>query len=224
MHEKHRQRMKNKFIEHGEKTFFPHELLEILLFFSIPRVNTNDKAHALIDRFGSINGVLSADVKELTSVNGVGTNSAILIKTCDALCRLAKQEKQEPKIKLNTYLLVKNYLIKLFSSITDERLYIIMLDNSMRVIDTKCVMKGTVSASTMNTSDIVRMAVKTNAASVILAHNHPKGIAVPSASDIEATYNVNKILRLVDVELIDHFVLTNNRCTSIIHKAEDLNS
>ena len=216
MHQNHRSRMKHKLLSFGDGVFCDHELLEILLFFSLPRVNTNLYAHELIDRFGSLDAVFNASIEELVEVKGVGFNSAALIKLVSGIMKRASATPALKKPKMNSLSLTSDYIASLFAGSSEERLYMVALDNSLKVIAAPCITSGTVNFSSATIAEIIRRAVKLNAASVILAHNHPKGIAIPSSMDIEATHKINEGLRYTSIRLIDHFVVSGNRCTPIL--------
>ena len=217
MHDGHRARCKDRLIKAGADVFFDHELLEILLFFAIPRVNTNDIAHKLIDRFGSLDNVLSADHRELMSVDGIGYNSAVLIKLVDAIRKRSDKKVVRKKPKMNKRSVTTEYIVELFRHEKTEKLYLIALDNSSRVIECFCVAKGESSFTDVAVAKILRASVHLNAASVIVAHNHPNGIAVPSTRDIEMTQKIYSGLRALEVKLIDHFIVSGDRCNPMMH-------
>lgn len=93
----------------------------------------------------------------------------------------------------------------------------ISLDNSLSVIESNCIIEGAVNYSSATVAEIIKKAVKQNASSVILAHNHPKGIAVPSSTDIESTHRINEGLRYANINLIEHFVVSGERCNPMLH-------
>ena len=221
MHENHRSRMKHKLLSFGEGVFCDHELLEMLLFFSLPRVNTNQYAHELIDRFGSLDGVFEASISDIVDIKGIGFNSAVLIKLVAGLMKRRSAKTISKRQRMSSLSVTSEYIVNLFSSGNEESLYMVTLDNSLGVIDAACIISGTVNYSSATVAEIIKRAVKTNAASVILAHNHPKGLAIPSTIDIEATHRINDGLRYAGISLIDHFVVNGKRCNSIIHASED---
>ncbi len=216
MHSGHRERMKEKFLRYGGEAFGDHELLEILLFFSIPRKNTNDLAHTLIDRFGSLRGVFDATVQNLMSVEGVGLSSALLIKLVSALFFRYNLNGGKPKVKLGSYLAVSNFIKNLFVGESEEKVYLIMLNNSLGLVEYKLLGAGSVKVSAVSTREILESCIVNNAAYAIIAHNHPNGVALPSGLDMEATQAINNALRYAQVELIDHFIFAEDRCTPIL--------
>ncbi len=217
MHEHHRSRMKDKFFNFGEELFCDHEIIEMLLFFSLSRVNTNQYAHELLDRFGSLEGLFSASISDIVSIKGIGYNSAVLIKLVGAIVRriLAKPTPKKPKMR--NLSVTSDYIVNLFGLGNEERLYMISLDNSLSVIESTCIIDGAVNYSSATVAEIIKRAVKQNASSVILAHNHPKGIAVPSSMDLESTHRINEGLRYTNISLIEHFVVSGDRCNPMLH-------
>ena len=216
MHKEHRKRMKDRFLTFGPDVFFDHELLEMILFFSIPRINTNPQAHALLKRFGTLRGVFEASARELTSVEGIGINSAVLIKLIGAIKKRDLDNENYNRVKLNKFSVTREYVTELFAGFQEERLYIILLDNTSKLIDVKCMASGTVSYSSINSQEMLRFAILKNASSVLLAHNHPNGIAIPSSKDISATLALKSAFDTVGIRFIDHFVVSGDRCNGII--------
>ena len=220
MHSGHRERMKEKFINFGDKIFSNHEILELLLFFSIPRKNTNDIAHDLLRRFGSFQGVFDADISSLCSVEGVGTSSAILIKLVGSCLRRCRENQPDTRMRLNSVSAVSKFLADLYENESEERIYLIALNNSFRLLGFSNIYTGKVNYSSTTTDKIVRTAHSYNASFVILAHNHPDGIAIPSQEDIDATHRISEAFRHLDVTFIDHFVVSGNRCNPILELSD----
>ena len=216
MHSGHRNRLRDKFLQNDGEGLCDHELLELLLFYSIPRVNTNTQAHMLLKRYGSLRAVLDANIPELKRVDGVGDNSAMLIRLISAIMARCSKEENDRRAKMNKLSVTGEYIAGLFDG-AEESLYLILLDNSLRLTEAKCIMSGTVNYSASTVSAIVREAVFNNAPNVILAHNHPPGIAVPSSQDITATQTINQALKYVQIKLIEHFVVSGDRCNTIMH-------
>lgn len=221
MHTDHRSRMKQKFLTFGADAFNDHELLEMLLFFSIPRKNTNPTAHRLLDRFGSLQNVFSASISDLASVDGVGINSATMIKIAAACNKRSLLSQTDTRLKLNTASSIKKFLTHLYENESEERIYLIALNNSFRLLGYSNLYTGKINYSSTTIDNIVRTAHSYNASFVILAHNHPDGIAIPSQSDIDATYRIVEAFRHLNVNFVDHFVVANNRCNPILNISDD---
>lgn len=217
MHNGHRKRFKDRLISLSPEVFFEHELLEFLLFFAIPRINTNEIAHRLIKRFGTFEAVFDASVKELMSVEGIGEHSATLIKLVGAISKRLNKKVVRKKAKMNKRTVTAEYMVELFRQEKEEVLYLIALDNASNVIDCVCIARGLSSFTDTTIAKILRASVHLNAASVMIAHNHPNGIAVPSTRDIEMNQKIYAGLRALEIKLIDHFIVSGDRCNPMMH-------
>lgn len=210
VHDGHRERLKRRFIEHGLDSFGELNALELLLFYAIPRRDTNELAHALIDRFGSLAGVMNASVQELTDVPGVGENTAALLALVPQLYKLAYVETVKKSTRVKSPQDAAKYLIPRFMLEKDEVLYLLCLDSQKRVVACAEVSRGVVDSVSCSTRRIVELALQHRASSVVLAHNHPDSHAEPSREDDEVTRRVFDALRLVGIPLIDHIIISGN--------------
>ena len=215
MHTDHRSRMKQKFLTFGSDPFGDHELLEMLLFFSVPRKNTNPTAHRLLDRFGSLQNVFSASISELCSVEGVGISSATMIKLVSACSKRSRNLQTDSRMKLNTASSIKKFLTDLYDNESEERIYLIALNNSFRLLGYSNLYTGKINYSSATIDNIVRTSHSYNASFVILAHNHPDGVALPSKEDIAVTETVNSALSHINVKLLDHIVIAGDDYVSM---------
>ena len=207
LHAGHRQRLKNRYLDFGVENFSDHELLEMLLFYAIPQRNTNDLAHALIDRFGSLAGVLSADIDSLKSVKGLGEHSAILIALVNDIQRKIRLSNNNDVEKLDSLSKIGKYLMNYYEGVNEERVTLILLDNSMRLIDFVLLSTGSVNSSSVDCRSIAEISLRKNASCVILAHNHPGGLAIPSSEDRMISKNVDAALSVIGVHLIEHIII-----------------
>lgn len=219
IHDGHRDRLKNKFRNHGAKTLEDHELIEMLLFFSIPRKNTNPLAHELLGRFGSVKELFESNAEDIEKIDGVGENSADLIMLVSELCRRYNSEALDSRALLNKYSALKGFLVNLFKAETDERAVIVLLNNSFRVLGVEFIGKGEETRNLFSMRDIVKYVLNYNAPYVVLAHNHIKAPAIPSEKDLYTTQQITSVLRQIDVKLVDHFIISGDRCNPIIHNA-----
>ena len=217
MHSGHRERVRNKFVECGEAAFSDHELLEQLLFYSIPRQNTNDIAHRLIDRFGSLKGVTEAKLEELVTVEGVGRNTAILIKTSFAISTRAKKNTVDKRTHFKTINDIQNYFLSVFSNDSYESVYLLLLNHGFKYLDCKKLCDGDRDYSSVRMDEIVKAVIGVNAKHIVLAHNHPNGSTRASREDIDVTLRVQDCLKHIKVSLLDHFIIANGTVSSIIN-------
>jgi len=214
-HHNHRKRKKEQFLMHGLDAFADHEVLELLLYYAIPRVDTNPTAHRLLDCFGTLEKVFSASAEELAEVEGVGENAAALITLFMPLYRRIYTSPTQNPIILNSAERANEYFQKLFFGETEEVLYEACLDKKGKLLRCFRVNRGGADSVGLNMRHIVENAIKTSASSIILAHNHPSGIALPSQDDNATTLAAYDALRTVGVELIDHLIIADGDCVSL---------
>ncbi len=217
IHEGHRERMRKRFFHEGMDHFSDYEALELLLYYAIPRKDTNPIAHSLIDHFGSLGQVLDASVEELEQVSGISRNAAVLIHLVVGLGRLYGVKRAEEIKILNTIEECGDYLKPYFFGRVNETVFLLCLDARCKVISCRKVGEGSVNSANVPIRRIVEMALGANATSVVLAHNHPSGIAIPSAEDVVTTHRVAAALRTVDVILVDHIVVAEDDFVSMVH-------
>lgn len=214
VHDGHRQRKREQFLNHGLDSMAEHEALELLLYYAIPRRDTNPLAHELIDRFGSLAGVLAAPWEELAKAPGMGANAAALIALVPQLYRRARASAANEVI-LDSVERIGTFFREQFAAQNKEILYQLCLDAKGRMLCCKTVCEGDSGGVTFNVRKIVENALLSNAVMVALAHNHPSGFAVPSDSDIVFTREVRDALAAIHVELVDHIVVADDDYVSM---------
>ena len=216
IHKDHRSRVRTRFLQEGLDGFNEHQVLEMLLFYCIPRRDTNIIAHNLINRFGSLAQVIDAPVKELAKVDGVGEGAAVFISFLNQLDRYYNTNKNQQLRILNTIEDCGNYLLPYFNGRQKETVYMLCLDAKCKVLSCRLIEEGNVNSAGISIRKIVDMALTENATSVVLAHNHPSGLALPSDEDIDTTMKIAKALRFVDVILTDHIVVADGEFVSMV--------
>ncbi|MCL2053090.1 MAG: hypothetical protein FWG90_01435 [Oscillospiraceae bacterium] len=210
----HRQRMRKRFLKSGFTDFEPHQIIEMLLFYTCPRKDTNKLAHTVLNRFGSIAGVFEADADELAALPGISENAAVLFKMipeCAAVYFSARSE----KITYDNTKKLKALFTPCFIGQTREKLYFACFDNDLRLIENIVVSSGTAFASEINVRKIIETAIKSNATLAALAHNHPNGLPTPSSEDNRATRIINYMLKAIGVKLLDHIIVGANQSISM---------
>ncbi len=221
-HSGHRQRMRERLAATSPAAFADHELLEMLLYYTNARRDTNEIAHSLMEAFGSIEGLLDADPDRLQAVWGVGEQSAVLLSLLGELSRryLSQKITDTPSEKemLDTPERIAKFLAPRFVGATKELALALLLDNSMRPIDCFPVGEGTVSGVSISARTVAERAYTKHAAAVVLAHNHPGGVAVPSGDDVSTTKRLAEALDLLGVPLVEHFVFSNKAYAPILHQ------
>ena len=195
--------------------FEPHNTLELLLFYCAPQKDTNELAHLLMDEFGSISGVFDASYEELIKVNGVGEYTATFLKMIPALFRVYEQDRVKDEVVLDSAEKAGRYFVPKFIGRTEELVFVACLDSECKVKCCEVVNHGTVSAATVNVRKIAEYAMKYNATNVIIAHNHPYGLAVASPEDIMTTDAIYYALQLIGIDLTDHIIVAKDKAVSL---------
>lgn len=215
-HDGHRKRMRDRFVENGLAGFAPHEALEMLLFSTIKRQNTNPIAHDLVAHFGSFSAVLEATPEQLEQVPGIGAESAFLLSLILPLARYAEREQLGERPVITNYRESKAYCKHLFSGKTEEVLYVVCLDAQGRALRAVPAITGTIDEIAIYPRKIVSDALQHKAHSVLLAHNHPSGVLEPSDADIQTTDMLRNALAGVDIPLLDHVIYADGDCLSMM--------
>lgn len=215
VHEGHRKRMKEQFLKGGLDAFAQHNILEFLLFYSIPRGDTNPLAHKLIDTFGSLSAVFDATPEELMKVSGIGESSAVLITMIPQMARKYLEDKAEVVNIMGGSGDIGAYLVPKFVGRKEETLMLVSIDNKNKVLSCSVVAEGTVDSAKISCRKVMEEAIRANATRVILAHNHPRGIAVPSTEDILMTRSIGTLFAKVGIELVDHIIVAEDDYVSM---------
>ncbi len=210
--------MKNRFIEEGLDAFEDHQILELLLFYAIPRKDTNELAHSLINKYGSLSGVLEADPKDLAKAPGLGENSAILLALIPSLARIYLKDRWGARPTLDSTAKAGEYVLTLCAGRTYEVFYVICLDAQHKVIYSALVHEGTIDQAPVYPRLIVETALRHKAQSVILAHNHPGGTPIPSSQDIEVTKRIQVALEQISISVLDHIIAAGEQYVSCAEK------
>ncbi len=208
-HEGHRKRVKSSVDTDPDfNTFSDHEILEYLLFATIPRIDTNGLAHELIDNFGSFSGVLNAPVNQLVKLKNISESTARMITAIIPAARRAEISRLRNNIYLDTAKKAVEYIHPFFMNRNREFVYLVSLDISDRVLCVNLIASGDVNFSSFDIKKVIETACRNSAAKVILAHNHPAGSLVPSQADIEVTQKLGVALTAMGIMLVDHLIFT----------------
>lgn len=217
MHEGHRDRLRQTYLEQGIDAFHEHQALELLLTFAIPRKDTNELAHRLIKRFGSLKAVLSADPYELKKEQGMGEQTAVLLSLVGALNKKTKKACVSPK--LDTPSEAARYCKLLFEGKRYEAMYAVSLDKKRRVLHSDLISSGTLAETAAYPRLVAECALRHGASGVILTHNHPSGDAQPSTEDIQTTKLMLRALEPLGIALNDHIVIGADEAFSMTQNA-----
>ena len=210
LHEGHRERMKKEFLANGLDNLPEHKMLEILLFYCIPRRDTNELAHELIDRYKSLAGVLDAPAEELMEFKGITENGVVLLKLIIPLARAYSLKGDSKEKVFKSVEDIGEYLSKRYFGFREEVFSIVCMDTKGKLLDFKILGEGDINSVGVSTRNIVQIALNSNAVCVVLAHNHPSGIALPSNEDVAITEQVKTALSHIGVRVIDHIIIADN--------------
>ena len=214
-HQGHRKRMKERFAQEGLDHFSDIQVLELLLFYCNPRQDTNPIAHALLDHFGSLAQVLEAPVEELQKVSGVGQNAALFLHLITEVGRYYLVNRVSQCRILSTVEECAEYLLPFFYGRRVETVFLLCLDAKCKVLCCKEVGEGSVNSAGISVRKIVETALGVNASTVVLAHNHTSGIALPSPEDRETTLTLKAALDAVGILLADHIIVADDDFVSL---------
>lgn len=226
IHEGHRQRIKNRFRREGLENFSEVHVLELLLCYCVPRKDVNPLAHEILKHFGSLTRVLEATAEELEKVEGVGENISTFLTLINAVGRYYHVSLSKNVEIIRDLNRCGEIMVPYFYGRTKESVFLLCLDAKCKVICCKEIERGTVNSAVISIRKVVEAALDANATSAVLAHNHPSGVALPSAEDIQTTRRVAKALYAVDVTLLDHIVVADGDYVSIgqsgLYRIEDI--
>lgn len=214
-HSGHRARMREKYLKSGFDVFAPHEKLELMLYYAIPYRNTNDLAKRLIERFGTFSAVLDAPIEMLIDA-GLTENQAVYLKLFPDVVRTYYCEKIDDNDGPIDYDALPDMIRHRFIGLEhEERVLLILCDTKGRMCFSGFVTEGNLETARLSVRKIVRLAMHYGAFTAFIAHNHPSGVALPSAQDLRTTHELRDALSLVDVRLLDHFIVAGNECVSL---------
>lgn len=216
IHKGHRERLRERFRENGLKAFSDVEAIELLLFYALPRCNTNEIAHTLLKRFGSYKAVMEADISELKLVEGVGENAAMLIRlVSETNSRYLSSERGSGRNVLRSTEAAGEYLTPLFAYARDELAFALSINSAGGVIHCHQLANGMINRVEFSARQIVEIAIRDNAAYMILAHNHLSDVALPSRADAAATKIIGDTLASIGVRLVDHIIVSGEEYVSM---------
>ena len=220
-HEGHREKLRQRFIrENGFEHFEDHQILELLLFYANTRSDTNPIAHALLEEFGSLKGVLEARPEMLTRVSGVGDRAATLISMVVPLTRVWNRCAMNVPDRINNSREAEKYCLSILAGYRTERFYVISLNAQCSVLGQRKISDGSLSEVSAYPRMVMETALNYNAHSVLLCHNHPGGTCAPSPEDIASTLQLQRLLNGVGILLLDHIIVANDTTYSMIQHGD----
>ena len=214
-HAGHRQRVKEEFLARGLEGWPDHRVLELLLFYTIPQGDVNDLAHELVERFGSLAGVLDASVEELKKVKGVGDHTAVFLRMLPAVLGRYQGARTRLSAIINSPEEAYAWLEPYFFGARNEMVYVLCMDGKRQVLGVRKVAEGSIELAEVNTRRIAEEAIGLRAAQIYVAHNHVSNLAIPSQADWLTTDTLRGALRPIGIELIDHLVFVDGDMVSL---------
>lgn len=220
IHDGHRERFKQEIESSGIDNLKPHQVLEYLLFYCIPRKDTNELAHELIDKFGSISGVFEASAAELQKVKGISYSTALFLTSVPGIARYYLKDRWKDKPEFSDTIALGSYVCDLLAGEKNEAFYVLSLDSQCRLIKYDLVYRGIINEAPVYPRMIVELALKNNASAVVLAHNHPGGAVTASEADKTMTKKMVEILDALSISVVDHIIVSGFRFSSMKAKGE----
>ena len=215
----HRKRLRERYVKNGYEALQDYEIIELLLTFVKQRVDTKPLAKQLIKKYGTIEEILKADIKDLKETEGVGDVTAVFLNFIGdiAACSFKdKAEKQKISFKNKNQLI--SYLRNDIGFSKNEEFKVLFLNSVNEIIETEILFTGTIDKSAVYPRKILERALYHNARSIVFVHNHPSGNVSPSEKDIELTEEMKKFFKIVDINVLDHIIITKNSHFSFLEE------
>ena len=215
----HRKRLRERYAKNGYNSLQDYEVLELLLTFVKPRIDTKPLAKNLIKKYSTIEDVLKADLKELKETEGIGDITAIFLNFIGDVAAYSFEDKaRKQKISFKNKNQLINYLRTDIGFSKNEEFKVLFLNSANEIIETEKLFTGTIDKSVVYPRKILERALHHNARAVVFAHNHPSGNIRPSAKDIEVTKEMKEFFKIVDIHVLDHIIITKNSCFSFLEE------
>lgn len=215
-HAGHRDRLRDRFMIGGfNEGTADHEILEFILMHTIPRRDTNKLAHDVVNKFGSFNAVMDASIEDLMKIGKLTKNSAVLIKSILPIAREYSNRKLKDKVEFHKISDIAPYLCDAYNGYTCEVVSLLLINEAGYAIKLIELSKGDTNTASISIKNIVDCALRYNASTVVLVHNHPGGVALPSTNDITVTKEVRLALSHIGIRLIDHVIIADGDYISL---------
>lgn len=216
IHSGHRNRIKHEFLRNGYDENTPDEkVLEHLLFYCVLRKDTLPIARELLSRYKDLSGVIDAPFCELKTVPGVTENAAVLLKLVLPIARIYNFEKGQSKADFRSLDQIGDYIVNKYTGCKSERLSMLGMDALGRKVFFEFISNGSIESVGLSVKSVLKLMLEKNAVSIVLAHNHPGGVALPSTEDIFSTFELASTLRKVNFKLVDHIIIADGDYVSM---------
>ena len=220
VHDGHRERLRGKADRYGIECLEQHEQLELLLGYCLKRVNTNEMAHELLDKAGSMHGVFSLSASEIKKIKGLGEHASFFLRLIGFIIERPKTPPKS-RIDLSRMSEFAEYAKMLFGGTDREVLYVLLLDRRFKLIKYTEVADGSAWQIGVDKTKIARAAIDDDAAAAVLLHNHPRGEAQPTRDDLNFTVEIERTFSAVGVPLLEHIVYAEGECYPIMRRTKE---
>ena len=220
VHDGHRDRLRDGFLKHGLEHMNDINALELLLFYANTRSDTNPLAHALLEEFGSLKGVLEARPEQLMQVKGIGKQQAVLISMVVPLTKVWHRCAMEAPRRIGNSREAEEYCLSILAGERTERFYVVSLNAKCNVLGRRKISEGSLSEVSAYPRMVMETALNYNAHSVLLGHNHPGGTCAPSPDDISSTLQLQRLLNGLGILVLDHIIVAGDRTYSMIQHGD----
>lgn len=210
LHKGHRKRQREIFIKSGLDDFYDHQVLELLLFYAYVRIDTKPIAKKMIDNFGGINNLFEANPKDIMRICNVSENVAVLVSLTSHLVKRYLNSRWKKNDLLNNTKVIGEYALSIFIREKYECFYVIFLNSQHRLLGSALVHEGSIDSVTIHPRNIVEICLRHNASYVAFAHNHPSGDLYPSREDIDVTTELQRVLSMLEIDVVDHIIVGGN--------------
>ena len=215
----HRKRLRERYAKNGYEALQDYEIIELLLTFVKQRVDTKPLAKQLIKKYGTIEEILKADIKDLKETEGVGDITAVFLNFIGDIAACSFKDKAEKqKISFRNKNQLISYLRNDIGFSKNEEFKVLFLNSVNEIIETEILFTGTIDKSAVYPRKILERALYHNARSIVFVHNHPSGNVSPSEKDIELTEEMKKFFKIVDINVLDHIIITKNSHFSFLEE------
>ncbi|MDR3092117.1 MAG: DNA repair protein RadC [Clostridiales bacterium] len=211
-HENHRDRVRKNILlnPNALDSMQEHQILEFLLFYSVPRRDTNELAHRMIEAYGGLRNLMDAHPLDIMKKCGVGESSALLVSVIPKLARRYFRSAFGNRAILDSSSKTGNFAVSLLSGRVNECFFCVCLDVKRRFISSTMIVDGGISQADLYMRDVVECVIRFNASFVVLAHNHPSSDTKPSKSDLVTTCEIKALLEKIDIDIADHIIVGGN--------------
>lgn len=215
----HRGRLRQKYLEKGYESLLDYEVVELLLTFVKTRVDTKPLAKTLIKKYGTLEGILKADINELKKIKGIGEITSTFLKFIGDVSAFSFKDKiKKERVSFRKKEQLLSFLRNDFGYSENEQFKVLFLNTANEMIEIEKLFEGTINKSAIYPRNILKRALHHNARSLVFVHNHPSGNVNPSEKDITFTRDMKKFFRIVDVNILDHIIITENSYFSFLEE------